>query len=659
MLFFEYILLLLAAICLSNLINRFIPVLSVPILQIALGALIALLPVGYTLELNPELFLVLFIAPLIFHVSLLADNRTMWAQRKPILNMAVLLVFVTILLVGYLVNILIPAIPLAAAFALVAALGPTDAVAVTSVSKRTNIPHKIRDILEGESIVNDASGIVGFQFALGAMLTGAFSPIHATGQFLVVALGGITVGLALSWLKYIIVRWIRSLGVENVTLHLLIGILTPFVVYLVAEQFHVSGILAVFAAGIAHSFNRDKFNPETVNLTVASESVWSMFSFTLEGLVFIILGTQLPKIVTSINQNFSISKWEIISDILLIVLLILLVRFVWSIFTIKKKNYHDSEHPVSRIRAGIIFSLSGARGAITLAILMSIPVFLSDGSRFPERDLIILIASGVIVTTLLVTNFIMPLFVRKKFQYNKSADNEAYFEILQNVISELKRSVTPENEAATAFIVANYHSRSATLQRKQNIRFVDREEERRLRIKMCEWEQENISNMLKRGEVNEYDAQVYLNIIEVTLNKLSKKSFLNFKKKINQFFHHTHLTYSEKRLRSGFRAIFFKLMEANIRYVFEKLKQLNQRTDTPAVRKMMVDCEFRLSLYQSRLQQNKVNKDILAAVVSHGFQAERDHIHTMLEDGRISRETAKEIRHNISLLEVQLKKEYL
>jgi CPA1 family monovalent cation:H+ antiporter len=659
MLFFEYILILLAAICLSNLINRFIPVLSVPILQIALGALIALLPVGYTLELNPELFLVLFIAPLIFHVSLLADNRTMWAQRKPILNMAVLLVFVTILLVGYLVNIMIPAIPLAAAFALVAALGPTDAVAVTSVSKRTNIPRKIRDILEGESIVNDASGIVGFQFALAAMLTGAFSPVHATGRFLVVALGGIAVGLALSWIKYVSVRWIRSLGVENVTLHLLIGILTPFVVYLVAEQMHVSGILAVFAAGIAHSFNRDKFNPETVNLTVASESVWSMFSFTLEGLVFIILGTQLPKILTSINQNFSISKWEIISDILLIVLLILLVRFVWYILTIKKKNYQDAEHPVSRWRAGIIFSLSGARGAITLAIVMSIPVFLSDGTLFPERDLIILIASGVIVTTLLITNFIMPLFVRRKFQYNKSADNEAYFEILQNVISELKRSITPENETATAFIVANYHSRSATLQRKQNIRFVDREEERRLRIKMCEWEQENIANMLKRGDVNEYEAQIYLNIIEVTLNKLSKKSFLNFKKKINQFFHHTHLTYSEKRLRSGFRAIFFKIMEANMRYVFEKLKLLNQRTDTPAIRKMMADCEFRLSLYQSRLRQNKVNKEILAAVVSHGFQAERDHIHTMLEDGRISRETAKEIRHNISLLEVQLKKEYL
>ena len=590
---------------------------------------------------------------------MLADRKTLWTLRQPIMNMAVLLILVTIVVVGFFVKFMIPAIPLAAAFALVAALGPTDAVAVTSVSKRTNIPRKIRNILEGESIVNDASGIVGFQFAMGAMLTGAFSPLHATERFFVVALGGIAVGVALTWFKYLLVRWIRSLGMENVTLHLLFGILTPFVVYLVAEQLHVSGILAVFAAGIAHSFNRDKFNPETVNLTSASESVWSMLSFMLEGLVFIILGTQLPKILASINQNHSISTWKIVIDILLIVLLILLVRFVWSILTIKKKNYHDPEHPVSRLKAGVIFSLSGARGAITLAIVMSIPVLLSDNiTPFPERDLIILIAVGVIVTSLLITNFILPLCVSKKFPHNKSADNEAYFEILQNVIADLKSRVTPENETATAIIVANYHSRSAALQRKQNIRFIDREEERRLRIKICEWEQENTYKMLKNNEVDKDAAQIYLNRIEDALNKLSKKPLLVFKKKIIHFFHHTRLTYSEKRFRTGLRINILKLMESNMRFVFEKLKKLSQRTDTPTLRKMMTDCEFRLSIYQNRMRQNKVNKETLVTVVSHGFQVERDNIHTMLEDGRISRETAKEMRHNISLLEVQLKKEY-
>jgi len=164
---------------------------------------------------------------------------------------------VTVVAVGYLMNLLIPSIPLAAAFALIAALGPTDDVAVASVGKRVNVPPKIMSILQGESIINDASGIVSFQFALAAMLTGSFSLMQATGRFFVVALGGIAVGLILSWLKYLLVHWIRSLSMENVTLHLLLGLLTPFVIFLIAEALHVSGILAIFAAGIAHSFNRE------------------------------------------------------------------------------------------------------------------------------------------------------------------------------------------------------------------------------------------------------------------------------------------------------------------------------------------------------------------------------------------------------------------
>ncbi|MCL2132130.1 MAG: sodium:proton antiporter, partial [Lentimicrobiaceae bacterium] len=410
MLVFEYILILLVAICLSNVVNRFIPVLSVPIVQIALGAAVTLLPLGFQLEFDPQLFFVLFVAPLIFYISMMSDKKTTWKQRKPILNMGIILVFVTVVVMGYLVNFLIPSIPLAAAFAMIAALGPTDDVAVASVGKRVNVPPKIMNILQGESIVNDASGIVSFQFALAAMLTGSFSLMQATGRFFVVAVGGVAVGLLLSWIKYLIVRWVRSLGMENVTLHLLLALLTPFVVYLVAEGLHVSGILAIFAAGIAHSFNKDKFNPETISYKSAAESVWSMLSFTLEGLVFVILGTQLPKILSSINQHgYPITSWEIIGYVLLITFLFLFFRFIWSIVTIKKKTYDDAQHPVSRFRAGIIFSLSGARGAVTLACVMSIPVFMSDGNAFPERGLIILIAGGVIVVSLLITSFILPL----------------------------------------------------------------------------------------------------------------------------------------------------------------------------------------------------------------------------------------------------------
>ncbi len=658
---FEYVLILLAAICLSNFINRFIPAISTPIIQIALGALITLLPLG-VLPLDPELFFVLFVAPLIFYNSMLADKKTMWAQRKPILNMGIILVFATVVVGGYFVNFLIPSIPLAIAFALIASLGPTDDVAVLSVSKRVNVPPKIMRILEGESIINDASGIVSFQFALGAVLTGSFSLINATVRFFVIALGGIVVGLLATWLKYSFVRWIRSLGMENVTLHLLLGIMTPFVIYLIAEALEVSGILAIFAAGIAHSFNRDKFNPETINLSIASESIWSVLAFTLEGLVFLILGTQLPKILITMEQNnYPISTWEIIIYVLLITLLFLVTRFVWSAVTIKKKTYDDPEHPVSKFRAGIIFSLSGARGAVTLASIMSIPLLLTNGEAFPERDLIILIASGVILVSLAITNFILPLCVEKKASIDKSAENDAYLEIIQNVIAELKSQATPDNEAATAIITGNYYSRSAELQRKQNNRpSVDRGDERKLRITVCEWEKENITGMLERSETDEYCAQHYLDILDRQINKLSQNrshSMISIKRNIIRLIRQGRRT-NGKNGDAELRTRFITLIEANNRYVLENLKQMSKTEDSPAIRKMITDYEFNQSMYQRRGQRGEVDKESIAAVASHGFQAERDNIQAMFEAGRISRESAREMRHNISLLEVQLKKDH-
>jgi CPA1 family monovalent cation:H+ antiporter len=641
-----------------------LPVVSVPIVQIAFGAALALLPLGFQLELDPELFFVLFVAPLIFHVSLLADKKTMWAQRKPILNMGVLLVFVTVVIVGYLLNFLIPSIPLAAAFALIAALGPTDDVAVASVSKRTNVPPKIMNILQGESIINDASGIVSFQFALVAMLTGSFSLMQATGRFFIVAIGGIAVGLALSWFKYNFVKWIRSLGMENITLHLLLEILTPFIVYLIAEALSVSGILAIFAAGIFHSFNRSKFSPERVNFNIASHSVWSMLTYTLEGMVFVILGTQLPKILSTISENtYPIATWQIIAYIFLIMFLLLLIRFVWSIVAVKKRTYDDPEHPISRIKAGIIFSLSGARGAVTLASVMSIPLFMSDGSAFPERDLLILIAGGVIVVSLIITSFILPLFVAKKAGANKCAEYEAYLEIIHNVIAELKNSATPENEAATSFIIANYYIRSEELQRKQGSCPINREEERKMLITVHEWEKENVLQMLECGETDEFTAQHYLSVLDSFIEKLSKHRFDTFKKNILHFLRNNRRrTVLQEHI--GLREKVVALMKASTKSALEKLRKMSETDDNPVIRKVMADYELRMSLYHrhsrqgSRPHQNDVDNEILSSVFSYGFQVERDNIHEMLELGRISRETAKEMRHNISLLEVQLKKEY-
>jgi len=663
MVLFEYILILLAAICLSNLIHRFIPVLSVPIVQITLGALLTLLPLGFRMELDPDLFFVLFVAPLVYWVSMKIDKKTMWAQRKPILSLSILLVIATVVAVGYLVNLLIPAIPLAAAFALIAALGPTDDVAVASVSKRVNVPPKIMTILQGESIVNDASGIVSFQFALAAMLTGSFSIVQATGRFVVVALGGIAIGLALVWIKQLFVRWIRSLGMENVTLHLLLELLTPFVVYLTAEAMGVSGILAIFAAGVAYSFNRDKFSPERVNLHIASESIWSMLTFTLEGLVFVILGTQLPKILSSIGGSgatFSITGWAVLAYILLLTFVFLLTRFLWSVFAITKRSYQEAEHPISRFRAGIIFSLSGARGAVTLASVMSIPILMSDKTAFPERDLIILIASGVIVVSLLITGFILPLCVEESVKKDKSAENQAHIEILHTVIAALKKNITTENEARISIVADNYFNRINDLQSKQISRFpFDRKEERKHRIALCEWEREKVMEMLELGETEVVTAQYYLKFLDRRMERLQKRgiSFVKWKRMVH-FLHRSHRRIGSKE-RAELRTKVFALIETVSNHILEKLRKMGEAENNPAIHKITTEYEFRMVMRRGGLRQGEIDAESLASIVSTAFQTERDAIQAMLEEGRISRETAKEMRHNISLLEVQLKKEFL
>jgi CPA1 family monovalent cation:H+ antiporter len=190
MVLFEFVLVLLAAILISNVLNRFLPVLSIPIIQIIFGAGIALLPFGFHLELEPELFFVLFIAPLVFNSGKNLDKKTFWSVKYPIMNLAFILVFFMVIVVGYIVHFLIPAIPLAAAFALIASLGPIDDVAVASVARRVKMPHKLMNILEGESLLNDVSGIVSFQFALAAAITGTFSLVFAGQRFLILGFGG-------------------------------------------------------------------------------------------------------------------------------------------------------------------------------------------------------------------------------------------------------------------------------------------------------------------------------------------------------------------------------------------------------------------------------------------------------------------------------------
>ena len=247
----EFVLLLLAAVLVSAVLDQVTPRVSLPLVQIALGAVIILL-VGAPVDvaIDPELFLVLFIAPLLFDESRHASKRGLWDNKGAIVSLAVGLVLATVLVVGFVLNWLEPSIPLAAAFALGAALGPTDAVAVSALGKDIHLSSRQKSLLSGEALINDASGVVSFQFAIAAAITGSFSLANAAQSFAISFFGGIAVGLVVGLLAVLALGAIRSYGYESITVHVVFEVFTPFITFLAAEHFGTSGILAVVAAGL-------------------------------------------------------------------------------------------------------------------------------------------------------------------------------------------------------------------------------------------------------------------------------------------------------------------------------------------------------------------------------------------------------------------------
>ena len=219
---FLAVLLMLGLIAVSNIVNRFIPFVPVPLIQIGLGIIAALVPTGIHMSFEPELFFVLFIAPLLFNDGRRTPRDELWNLRAPILLLALGLVFVTVFVAGYAINWMIPSIPLAASFALAAILSPTDAVAVGALAGRVHLPKGIHRILEGESLMNDASGLVAFKFAIAAAVTGVFSLPKASLSFVMIAAGGLLLGAVLSFLLIRISVFIRRFGMEDVTIHVLL-----------------------------------------------------------------------------------------------------------------------------------------------------------------------------------------------------------------------------------------------------------------------------------------------------------------------------------------------------------------------------------------------------------------------------------------------------
>ncbi len=411
------VLVLLLGVGLSGVAVKAFP-LPLPLLQISLGAVLAWMPLHLDITFDPEIFFLLFIAPLLFIDGWHMPKREFFRLHKPILFLALGLVFFTVLGVGCLIHWMIPPIPWAAAFALAAVLSPTDAVAVASISGRTRMPATLKHLLEGEALLNDASGLVCFKFAVAAALTGTFSIIDASMTFTMMAVGGLAVGVGVSWLFGKFQRRVVAWTGEDPSTQIILVLLVPFAAFLIAEHFHFSGILAAVSAGIMMSYVWLHF-ADHISTRIQTGAVLDMLGFTFNGLIFLLLGFQLPDIVANAivyMHDHNEATWHLFVYVAVISFALIALRFLWVWASLEITLYRDHRKGKERNHPGfrLLFAtaLAGVRGAITLAGVMSLPLLMPNGLEFPGRDLLIFLAAGVILCSLVAGSMGLPYFLR-------------------------------------------------------------------------------------------------------------------------------------------------------------------------------------------------------------------------------------------------------
>lgn len=502
---FEFVLIVLTCVAASSVIDKFVNV-SIPVIQVVIGLLVALvLPSVQEVHLESELFMLLFIAPLLFNETRETNIRALLLNLNSILSLAIALVVVSVLSVGYALHLMVPSIPLAAAFALASALGPTDAATVTALKSNIHLTYRQQTLLSGESLINDASGVVAFQFSVAAAVTGAFSLVDAAGSFTVLFVGGVAMGIVTGFAFSAINAMLGRLGYEDTVANVLYEVLTPFLVYLLAETFHVSGVLAVVAAGLVIALPRRQSNNALfARQKLVSDSTWKVISFLINGTIFVFLGMQLPLAVLP-GTNGGLNILQILGIVIAITLFMHGVRFAW-LYALETHKLHkgghlctgkdavDSENdlagsssngekpdqplaelsseqtseqiadqpkptcaikPISitsaeLIKNVLVTTIAGAKGAVTLSIILTLPLTTQSGAAFPQRDLLITIAAGVILATLLLADNLLPVLSKSPEADSDLPErlHKGEIAVLEATLGELRSMLQSENAKA-------------------------------------------------------------------------------------------------------------------------------------------------------------------------------------------------------------------
>ncbi len=463
---FEHALALLLLLTVLSVVGRRLPW-PLPITYLVGASAVTLWPAFPRVELDPGFFFLCFVPPLLFSDGWLMPLREFIAAKRPILLLSTGLVVFTTVTVGLVAHWLVPDLPLAMAFALGAVISPTDAVAVGAITHRLKVPARLTTVLNGESLMNDATGLVAFKFALAAVAVGTFSLRAAATGFLVLAVGGVLLGLAIGYLVGRIRDLLQAVHGNDALLEVTVSLMTPYAAYLAAEWLGVSSILAVVAAGL-YSGWRDPLRMD-VEARRTTWTVWSVVLFWLNGLAFILLGLQFPAIIATVSSHYSTA--DILLSVGAVTGVAIAARILWMfpgayLPHLLFKRIRRSESAPSW-QGVLVSGWAGMRGTITLAAALSIPRFLEDGRPFPARDIVIFLSFGVIVSTLLLQGTTLEALIcklgLKSDDTREKEDRLARIAAVEGGLASLREAQYPaisgEETTSLALVIAEYEHR--------------------------------------------------------------------------------------------------------------------------------------------------------------------------------------------------------
>ena len=443
-------------VIIGSFLNKYIPRIPAALFQIILGFLVSYLAIPLHFEFESEAFMALIIAPLLFTDAYKASRSELWLYKKPIVYMAVGLVITTVVVVGYFINYIIPSISLGAAFALAAILSPTDAVAVKSITKGMKLPKGLMSILEGESLLNDAAGIVSFKIALASIITGTFSLSRSSREFFITAIGGIFLGILIGLIIVSIKLVNRKFLNTEPSILVIIQVILPVATYFIAEEFHLSGIIAVVFAGILLNFERYLRQGDSLdNQAVVSISYnQDTISYVLNGFVFVLLGYLLPGIFRNMITYPDLDVQTAMFYVILITIALIITRFtfVYIFYVSFQQHTFKTSHNIveflktrqldvgnySRFEYALVTSLCGIHGTVTLATALMIPLTIgTTGELFPLRNAILFIGSGVVLLSMIIGTIFLPLIIKVEDEETEYINNARSI-VLNDVINELQ-----------------------------------------------------------------------------------------------------------------------------------------------------------------------------------------------------------------------------